>query len=77
MYSLLVFGRSACHYKVCSPVLSPGQEWKADRLRERDTAAMWVEQIRVRPSVCQRTIFSIYFIHYKGSGAGFYVLTSS
>lgn len=51
MYSLLVFGRSACHYKVCSPFLSPGQEWKATRLREKkDTAARQVELMRVRIS---------------------------
>lgn len=36
MYSLLVFGCSACHYKVCSPFLSPGQEWNAGRLRGKE-----------------------------------------
>lgn len=51
MYSLLVFGRSACHYKVCSPFLSPGQEWKAERLRGKmDTAAMGVELMGIRIS---------------------------
>lgn len=59
MYSLLVFGRSACHYKVCSLSSTvpppdkppPAQEWKASEIegkKEKDAAATGVDLMRVR-----------------------------